>query len=435
MEHTQGKEQLGGAIILLLIYFFLEYVRPANPLGIPLVISLILFGWWASLKEKIWAPQVVCLYLLVAVIAVMGPFALNTFSVWVGFQSMVAWLLCISIPMIHFANSRRKVRVLIDALIVLHCYLAIFALLQNGFGPGGFVGDENDVALAINTMMPLAFCSLLGAQTTRGRLLYIMAVVIMVAGVVATKSRGGFLGLVAVIAYCFVFSPRKKVGLAIGGVLLLGGLLFVPESYWAEIATIGTDAESDVGTGAHRKNLWSVAINMFSANPIFGVGLNNFPWNAGNYMSVELMEHEGRSYMGTAAHSVYFTILAETGSAGVLVIAAIVYFSVKSIRRILAGARQLESLPDLGVKSRASLLEIKGMAYGLGGGMIGYGVSGIFLTAFVYPHFWYVVALIVALAKVSEEMVMDKAFPQSLRLGKPSLAMRTLKTGVYPPLL
>lgn len=427
MELAQGKEPLGGAIVLLLIYFFLEYVRPANPLGLPLIISIILFAWWTTLKEKVWAPQVVCLYLLIAVIAVMGPFAANNFSVWIGFQSMVAWLLCISIPMIHFANSPRKVRVLIDALIGLHCYLAIFALLQNGFGPGGFVGDENDVALAINTMMPLAFCSLLGAQTVRGRLLYLMAVVIMVAGVVATKSRGGFLGLVAVIAYCFLFSPRKKMGLAIGGVLLLCGLAIVPASYWAEIATIGRDAESDVGTGAHRKNLWGVAMNMFWSNPIFGVGLNNFPWNAGDYMPVELMEHEGRSYMGTAAHSVYFTILAETGAAGALLIAAIAYFSVKSIRSILAGARKMEALPDLGVKTRADLLEIKGMAYGLGGGMIGYGVSGIFLTAFVYPHFWYVVALIVALAKVTERMVIDSAVLKSICLKEPPEAIRALR--------
>ncbi len=147
-------------------------------------------------------------------------------------------------------------------------------------------------------------------------------------------------------------------------------------------------------------------------------------------MPIELIEHEGRSYMGTAAHSVYFTILAETGAAGALLIGAIAYFSVKSIRSVLAGARRLEALPGLDANTRANLLEIKGMAYGLGGGMIGYGVSGIFLTAFVYPHFWYVVALIVALAKVTEEMVRDNASPQSLTLGKPSPAMRALKTGV-----
>lgn len=428
LDAAQGKEPLGWAIILLLIYFFLEYVRPANPLGIPLIISLVLFAGWVRLKEKIWVPQVICLYLLIMVIAVMGPFAVNNFSVWIGFQSMVAWLACISVPMIHFADSPKKIMVLADALIMLHGYLAVHALLHGGFGPGGFVGDENDVALAINTMMPLAFCLFLSAQTFGRKAFYLLAVVIMVAGVVSTKSRGGFLGLVAVIVYCFIFSPRKKLGLAIGSVLVIFGLITVPDSYWEEMSTISKDAESDVGTGAHRKKLWGVAVTMFQTNPIFGVGLNNFPWNVGDYMSVELLEHEGRSYMGTAAHSVYFTILSETGAAGVLVIASIVYFSVRSIRRLLAQARKIESLTTLRDDVRATLIQMKGMAYGLGGGMLGYGVSGIFLTAFVYPHFWYVVALIVAVATVTERMAVDAIPLRPAASGRNRRALRVRKS-------
>ena len=295
MELVRRDERLGGAVVLLLVYLFLEYVRPANPLGIPLVISLVLFTWWITLKEKVWAPQLVCFYLLVAVIAAMGPFAVNNFSVWVGFQSMVAWLLCISIPMACFADSLRKIRVLVNALIALQCYLGIHALLGNGRGPGGFVGDENDVALSIITMLPLAFFSLLTARTARAKVLYAAAVVLMLAGVIATDSRGGFLGLVATIAALLFFSPRRGVGLAIAAVLLLAGVAFVPDSYWAEMATISDDAESDVGTGAHRKRLWGVAIDMFKANPLLGVGINNFPWNVGDYMSAELLEKEGEA--------------------------------------------------------------------------------------------------------------------------------------------
>jgi O-antigen ligase len=403
-ELAQRDEGLGGAVVLLLVYLFLEYVRPANPLGIPLVISLVLFAWWITLKQKIWAPQLVCFYLLVAVIAAMGPFAVNTFSVWVGFQSMVAWLLCISIPMACFADSLRKIRILVNALIALQCYLAIHALLGNGRGPGGFVGDENDVALSILTMLPLAFFSLLTARTARGKALYAVAVVLMMAGVIATDSRGGFLGLVATIAALLFFSPRRRLGLSITVALILAAVAFIPDSYWAEMYTIAEDAENDVGTGAHRKRLWGVAFDMFKANPLLGVGINNFPWNVGDYMPAELLEKEGRSYMGTAAHSVYFTILSELGTAGTLLVAAIVYYSVKSVRGVLAAARQMETQATRDPEQRAVLLEIKGLAYALLVGMMGYGVAGVFLTAFVYPHLWYVVALIVALAKVTDGM-------------------------------
>lgn len=401
---TAENRSLGGAVILLVIYFILDYGRPVNPLGMPLVISVVLFIWWATLKDKIWVPQMYCFYVLLGVIAVMGPFAVNNFSVWIGFQSMVAWLACIAIPLMYFADSLRKIRVLVNTLILLHCYLSGYAMLHSGFGPGGHVGDENDVALSLNVTIPLAFCAFLGARTMRGKVSYLLACVVMIAGVVATNSRGGFLGLVAVFLYCFIFSPRKKLGLVLGAMLCLGGLLFIPESYWEEMGTISRDAANeDVGTGAHRKHLWATATNMFLSHPLFGVGIDNFQWNAGDYMPEEVREKEGRSYAGTSAHSVYFTILAETGSAGVLVVGAIVYFSVRSIRQTLRLANKIE-LETNREESRADVLEIRARAYGFGGGMIGFGVSGIFLTAFEYPHLWYLAAFVVAIMNVTERL-------------------------------
>lgn len=412
---TVQDRSLGGAVILLIIYFILDYGRPVNPLGMPLIISVVLFIWWATLTDKIWEPQVYCFHGLLAVIAVMGPFAVNNFSVWVGFQSMTAWLACIAVPLMHFADSLRKIRVLVNTLIVLHCYLSGYAMLHSGFGPGGHVGDENDVALSLNVTIPLAFCAFLGARTMRGKVSYLLACVVMIAGVVATNSRGGFLGLVAVFLYCFIFSPRKKLGLVLGAALFLGGLLFIPESYWEEMGTISRDAESeDVGTGAHRKHLWATAINMFLSYPLFGVGIDNFQWNAGDYMPDDLREKEGRSYAGTSAHSVYFTILAETGLAGVLVVGAIVYFSVRSIRKTLRLARKIESEKNT-EEARADVLEIRARVYGFGGGMIGFAVSGVFLTAFEYPHLWYLAAFIVAIMKVTERLrITDGAMPMGV---------------------
>lgn len=412
---TVRNDALGGAVILIIVHFILDYGRPANPLGMPLVISICLFVWWVTLKDKIWVPQVYCLFLMLAVIAVMGPFAVNNFSVWLGFQNMVAWLACIAVPLMHFANSLRKIRVLVNTLIVLHCYLSGYAMLHSGFGPGGHVGDENDVALSLNVTIPLAFCAFLGARTMRGKASYLLACVVMIAGVVATNSRGGFLGLVAVFVYCFIFSPRKILGLTLGIVLGVGGLLFIPETYWEEMGTISRDAANeDVGTGAHRRHLWATATNMFLSHPLFGVGIDNFQWNAGDYMPDDLREKEGRSYTGTSAHSVYFTILAETGIAGVVVVCAVVYFSVKSILSTLCLANRIESEAST-EELREDLLEIRARVYGFGGGMMGFAVSGVFLTAFEYPHLWYMAAFIVAIMKVTERLgTYDVVLPKEI---------------------
>jgi O-antigen ligase len=412
---AKAKERLGFGIIVLLFFLFLEYVRPVSPMGMPLLISLGLFAWWIGKKEKIWAPQIVCMHLLLIAVALKGPFAINTYDTWDGFKAMFAMIASIAVPMAHLANSLRKIRILIFALIVLHVYIAGYAILHNGFGPGGHVGDENDVALSINTVFPMAYCLLLVAPNVRARLFYVAAVVVLVIGVIATDSRGGFVGLLAVIGYCFAFSPNKKLGLVIGVVLLSVGLALVPDSYWAEMATISEEAESGEGTGAHRLQLWGIAFNMFLANPLLGVGIYNFNYNAGIYMSDELIAEVGRSYAGTAAHSVYFTILAETGLAGTLLVAAIGWTSIKSVRRLLLRVKSVETLEDLDAKTRAELVQLKALAYGLRGGMLGYAVTGIFLAAFVYPHFWYVVALIIALEITTGKIVsnIEKARAQA----------------------
>jgi O-antigen ligase len=168
------------------------------------------------------------------------------------------------------------------------------------------------------------------------------------------------------------------------------------------MATIAGEAESDVGTGAHRMRLWGVAMEIFWANPLFGVGLNNYPFTVGDYMPAELLEKEGRSYGGQAAHSLYFTILSETGVVGSVLVGAIAYFSIRDVRTVLRRTRKAEKSVD--AKSHGDLLEIRGMAYGLCGGMVGFGVAGVFLTAFAYPHFWYVVALVVSLVKLTERL-------------------------------
>ena len=74
----------------------------------------------------------------------------------------------------------------------------------------------------------------------------------------------------------------------------------------------------------------------------------------------------------------------------------------------------MEALANVDGTTRANLLAIRGLAYGLGGGMFGYGVSGIFLTAFAYPNFWYVVALVVALENVTGQLVVALAGRQPL---------------------
>ncbi|TKB66703.1 MAG: hypothetical protein E8D52_13490 [Nitrospira sp.] len=423
-------------MVMYLVYLGMEYMRPPNPMGIPLVISIALVFVWLSQPKKIWAPQFYCFFALEAVIAVMGPFAENNYNVFMWFRNLGVLLICIVIPLVHVVNTERRFSVFIGGITVVMVYLGLYAITHGGRGPGGHVGDENDTSLALNSFIPLVFLSMFLAKTVLQRILYGLAVGIMVLGVAATMSRGGFLGLVAALGYCFFLTPNKSKTLALGFVMVLILIPLAPEKYWDEIASIGTEAGNEdprKGTGALRREYWQTAREMFKANPIFGVGAGNFQWEVGNYQTPDQFERLGRSLDGQECHSVYFATLAEIGGAGFGLFLAILWYNVRDLGGMITAKQPLTSdhkwigsfdrlapVKALSVDSAVRLHQSQSVpveeparigsieqsrltlyAHGLRGGILGFLVSGIFLSAFGYPPFWLLTGLVVALKVIS----------------------------------
>lgn len=398
-------EQLGTPFVLLLVYLVMEYARPANPMGIPLVISVILFLNWLSLRVKRWRPQLVCFFLFVGSAAIMAPFALNTFAVYNGTRGLAVQLLCICVPITHYVSSIRKVRIFVGFWIAILVYVTFYAIGHSGVGPGGHIGDENDVALALDMAIPFTLAVAWTSRTKRGRMLGIGAFWLMVAGVTFTLSRGGFLGLVAVLLYCFGVVLRRPAWSVVFIAALVFGAYLAPANYWDEIASIAVEAKGGTGgTGDLRREYWVVARSMFYANPLLGVGLENFRWNVDRYTPPELAERAGRSYAGNVTHSVYFTILAETGLVGAVLFTLLVWYTVRDTGSVLRLVR--ERKPPLegtmldsavGVDLEAAWL----FAHAIRAALAGYLVAGAFLSVFTYPHFWVLVALTVALLEAT----------------------------------
>jgi|CXWL01.1.fsa_nt_gi O-antigen ligase len=426
------RNGLGFPFFLILIYLFMEFARPASPMGIPMVISIVLFLNWVSLpqSEKKWPPQVICFFALFAVIAVMGPFAENNAAVLWGFRDMVVLLLFLCVPIMHFVNSMRKLTVFVNCLVGLYAYVAVYAALHGGFGPGAY-WDENDVALALNSTIPFAFVSMLLARKGLGKAVFGGAFAIMICGVIATSSRGGFVGLVPMLVYCFVLSPKKMQTLAVGFILLLGVAILAPEEYWQEVSSIVGESSNEnplAGTGGLRRVFWAIAREMFYSHPIFGVGFGNFPYVTHLYQSEEIFQLVQRTIGGNVAHSLYFTVLAELGLAGIIVFVLILIYNFRDatfiqrqikdrLNAVMAGpqnARSKLANPLMASKSRLAIFRTEAQgavlrdleqlslyAHALRASFIGFLVNAIFLTVFTYPHFWFLTALAVILKLVS----------------------------------
>ena len=125
-------------------------------------------------------------------------------------------------------------------------------------------------------------------------------------------SRGGFIGLVTGLGYCWFKSPKKIVSGAIVGLLICFSLFFTTPEYWDEMNTIKQGKSES--TADLRMYYWGCGWQMFLAHPLFGVGPNNFPWVIEQYEPPE--GYHGRHHGSRPAHSLYFTLLSELGLVG-----------------------------------------------------------------------------------------------------------------------
>lgn len=160
-------------------------------------------------------------------------------------------------------------------------------------------------------------------------LIYFVAFVILSAGVIASWSRGAWLGLFIALVFVFVAIPRKwwhslallVVTVSVAFILWNSGLL--PGSIVARInsatAEIFTPSEVrgvDITAANYaiveRLAHWQAALNMAQFNPWMGVGFGNYETTYAQYRLINWDEALGH------AHNYYLNVFAETGMIGLL---------------------------------------------------------------------------------------------------------------------
>jgi len=393
------------AVRLLILFLVLEYVRPPflAALRLQMVIIVVMSVLWVMSRHRPWsgiltAQVLFCILCLQAI-----PFASNNYAAYETTRVMFGHL-SIALGLSWLLATLSTFRRVAFAWLLVMAYIALFGLAHGGHGPGAMVGDENDLALGCATALPFAFY---GFEKLSGRRRWLSGAIggLLVAAIVVSFSRGGFIALVAVALYCWSASRHKLHGLA---VLVLAAALVVVtsadegrtgQSYAERLRTM---FKTDEGTAEQRQFLWSVARNMWTAHPILGVGGGNFTFLVGQYQSTDYEKPEflERDWSGTATHSAFFQILAEQGSVGILLFGYIVWAHLRTVRQL---RRQAGSVPGLSPEVRRDA-DLYGGA--LGGAMVGYCAAGAFLSVAYYPYLWYFSAMAVALeAAVRREVV------------------------------
>jgi len=205
---------------------------------------------------------------------------------------------------------------------------------------------------------------------------YASALVVVFA-IIATQSRGGTLGLLAVFGWLWWRSPKKLVAGAAIFAIAVAALLYAPSEYFTRMDTLTTGA-TDKSAQA-RITAWKGAIGMGLKNPVFGVGTGHFSQR-----------------WGMTAHSTYMLTLAEMGLPGffcvVMLVFGNIYDNSKMRKRVLARAGPS---PDDPARKMARTVDLFTMA------MVGFAVPGAFLSAAYYPHIYVVTGLLISIRLIA----------------------------------
>lgn len=377
--------------ILVCFYLFLEYVRPQSVYPalyiLPWSQLAILLALACYLLEggKIRFDLLTRLVLVyTAVIGASTVMAYQPSVALAGYESWISWVLVFLI-IANIVNTEQRFLVFMFMFLVWNMKMAqhgVRSWASIGFhfrtwgatgGPGWFE-NSGEFGIEMDVFMPLAICFLVALR----RQLAVWKVVALAAfpaaavlSMVASSSRGALIGGAAAAVWLFAGSKyRVRAALSVSTLATLAYVL-MPAEQLKRFQAAGTD-----NTSALRLTYWAHGLEMIRDHPLLGIGYNN--WLSYYHANIDPR--------GQVSHNIFIQCGSELGIAGLTVLLAIIVSSFVVNRRTRAIAAQL---PD------GAFLE--NMARGLDAALIGFLVSGSFVTVLYYPYLWVNLAMTAAL--------------------------------------
>lgn len=317
------------------------------------------------------------------------PLALNPAEAWFTFNDVFFKAVLIFIVIVNVVRTQRNLNGLFFLSLAVSAFLSLAAINDYRTGNlaiqgirirgviGGMFGNPNDMALHLVTMFPLAIALLLSTRKVFLKVLLGICAALFIGAVVATFSRGGFLGLVgAGFVLTWKLGRRKRfVSFILAAVATIALFGLAPGGYGSRVLSIFGLAPDSVGSATARKNLLTHSLYTSLRKP-FGIGM-------GNYHIIAARE--------AVSHNAYTQVGAEMGFAALLVYVA---FMIVPLRRL----RQIERE----TQDANQLKRFYFLAIGLQAGLVGYMISSFFASVAYQWYLYYLVAYAICLRRLYE---------------------------------
>jgi len=393
MKDSQSNTNTNNVwYFFLIVYLFFDYARLHKTFHIefarPLMILTIFFIFMIIKNGKFFFfryHQIKYLSFFIFLLFLYIPFAYNNYWAFNATKTMVLYMPFI-ISTIICVNTMNRLKNFIFFNVLIMAYISLYAITHGGHGPGNYLFDENDLALYINIWIAICYFLYWVESIFSKKVIYAAALIIGLIAIISSFSRGGFLGLVSVFIVIWLFSQKKIISLISLTIIALLFFLFTDSDYRAEIATVTDTQES---TASKRIESWKSGWHMFLDNPL-GVGGQNFPVRFPEYQT----DFFQRGMWGTVAHSLWITLIAELGIAGVFIYMIILYYNLKDIF----------FLKNIPLQNNKDIIYLNNLGRALIGTMAGFFASATFLSVLYYAHYWYLTGLIVAAVKIANQV-------------------------------
>ncbi|MGA3126628.1 MAG: O-antigen ligase family protein [Candidatus Korobacteraceae bacterium] len=244
-----------------------------------------------------------------------------------GFGRILFVAIAASAAVNSWGRLRRLMALQTLAMLAM-AVLAFGAERRSGrmYGTGNMFSDPNDFALQLCIVLPFCVALLRTSTSWIGKFWWFASIFMVLAAIVSTYSRGGFIALIATLFFIWRrFKPSLSVVLPFLVLTLVIATAFIgsrANSYIARIATIANPSTDPTGSAQGRKEILIESLRQTALHPVFGVGPGEFAEVAGHW-------HE--------THNTYTQLSAEAGLPALLLFLVFLRSGFRRLREVRKG--------------------------------------------------------------------------------------------------
>lgn len=381
---------------LVNLYLFLEYVRPQtlypsldilpySQIVIILSFFLIIF------KGKAVTKSIANLFLFIfsCVLFLSSLFALDPSTSFDNISLYISWLLVYFI-IINTISTEKRLFIFTLAFLLYSFKMSQHSFLGwvkigfgyshwgTGGGPGWF-HNSGEFGIQMCVFLGISFYFFMALKKYWNKwktIFFLLFPLTALTGTISSTSRGAMLGAAVVILYFLLKSRKKILSIILTGIVAFIAYSYMPATTLERFHTAGEDRTSE-----KRLDRWERGLELGNSFPLLGVGYKN--WSVANRVIYGRKE-------GEFVHNIFIECFSELGYSGLIVFFALIITTFYLNRQ----TRKFLLLAD----NHSTFLYF--MAQGLDAALIGYLVSGFFVTVFYYPYFWINLAFTVSLNNI-----------------------------------